>query len=84
MADWTTNLTFDEEQTFSTTYDEKQTFDTTYDETVEVMTSDHTKLINRDVPEQHPINAITDLNPELGARPSTALSNQDILNILTT
>lgn len=83
-ATWTTKLTFDEEQTFGTTFDEEQTFETTYDEVVKVMSSDHTKLINRDVPDQHPILAITNLTPELGARPSTALSNQDILNILTT
>lgn len=74
MADWTTDLTFDEDQTF----------DTTMNEVVEVFSSDHTKLLNRDVPDQHPINAITNLDPELSARPSTAMSNQDILNILTT
>lgn len=74
MADWTTELTFDEDQTFNTTMDE----------IVKVVEADHTQLINRDAPEQHPITSITYLEPELEARPSTALSNQDILNILST
>lgn len=83
-ATWTTNLTFDENQTFQTTMDGDQTFDTTMNEITQVFSSDHTKLLNRDAAQQHPITSITDLAPELGARPSTALSNQDILDILST
>ena len=49
---------------------------------VKVTISDHRELTHRDADEQHPINAITNLAPELTARPSTALSNTDIQNIL--
>lgn len=75
MGDWTTTLTFDEDQTF----------DTTMDEVTEVVTSDHTKLINRDAAEQHPITAITNLNTELGNRvvDGNTLTNQEIEQIIT-
>lgn len=74
MADWTTTLTFDEEQTF----------ETTMDEITEVVTSDHTKLTNRDAPEQHPISAITNLDTELDNRvvDGNALTNQEIEQII--
>lgn len=75
MADWTTELTFDEDQTF----------DTTMTEITEVVTSDHTKLINRDAPQQHPIAAITNLNTELGNRvvAGDTLTNEEIEQIIT-
>lgn len=75
MADWTTTLTFDE----------GQTFDTTMEEVVEVVTSDHTKLNNRDAAQQHPINAITNLNTELGNRvvSGDTLTNLEIEQIFT-
>lgn len=75
MGDWTTTLIFDEDQTF----------DTTMDEVTEVVTSDHTKLINRDAAEQHPISAITNLNTELGNRvvDGNTLTNQEIEQIIT-
>lgn len=74
MADWTTALTFDE----------NQTFDTAMSEVTEVVTSDHTKLINRDAAQQHPINAITNLNTELENRlvSGNVLSNQEIEQII--
>lgn len=76
MADstWTTALTFDEDQTF----------DTTMDQVVEVVTSDHTKLINRDAAEQHPIGAITNLSTELNNRvvAGDTLTNEEIEKII--
>lgn len=82
-ATWTTNLTFDEAENFNTTFqNDVQLFDTTMDQITEVVTSDHTKLTNRDAAQQHPITAITDLAPELDARPSTAMTNMDILKIM--
>lgn len=74
MGDWTTTLTFDEDQIF----------DTTMDEVTEVVTSDHTKLINRDAAEQHPITAITNLNTELENRvvDGNTLTNQEIEQII--
>ena len=76
MADstWTTALTFDEDQTF----------DTTMDQVVEVVTSDHTKLINRDAAEQHPIGAITNLSTELNNRivAGDTLTNEEIEQII--
>lgn len=73
-ADWTTNLTFDEDPAF----------DTTMSEITEVATSDHTKLINRDAAQQHPITAITNLNTELDNRvvDGNALTNQEIEQII--
>lgn len=77
MADatWTTELTFDEDQTF----------DTTMSEIVEVVTSDHTKLNNRDAAEQHPITSITNLSTELGNRvvAGDTLTNEEIEQIIT-
>ena len=74
MENWTTTLIFDEDQTF----------ETTMDEVTEVVTSDHTKLINRDVAQQHPITAITNLNTELGNRvvDGNTLTNQEIEQII--
>lgn len=76
MADstWTTALTFDEDQTF----------DTTMDQVVEVVTSDHTKLINRDAAEQHPIGSITNLSTELNNRvvAGDTLTNEEIEKII--
>ena len=74
MADWITELTFDE----------NQTFETTMNEITEVVTSDHTKLTNRDAPQQHPIASITNLNTELGNRvvAGNALTNEEIEAII--
>lgn len=71
--------------TFDMTFDADETFETTMTEVVEVVTSDHTKLINRDAPEQHPIEAITNLNTELGNRvvSGDTLTNLDIESIIT-
>lgn len=83
-AEWTTALNFGEDATFNTTFDDADTFDTTMDQIVEVTTSDHRQLTHRDAEEQHPISAITSLAPELSARPSAVMTNQDIFNILST
>lgn len=47
-------------------------------------TNDHSKLINRDKPNQHPIGAITDLSKELSQKLSgdNAMSNAQIDNII--
>ena len=71
-ADWTTTLEFDDDAQF----------DTEFDDYIEVVTSDHRDLTHRDAENQHPIGAIENLIPELGVRPSAALSNQDIQDIL--
>lgn len=81
-AEWKTNLTFDDTEAFNTTFSDAETFSTAMNEVVQVVTSDHRELTNRDAENQHPIGAITSLSPELGARPSAALSNQDIQIIL--
>lgn len=44
--------------------------------------TDHRLLEYRDASDQHPIESITNLEPELNWRPSTALSNSDIQSIL--
>lgn len=49
-------------------------------------TNDHTLLKNRDLPDQHPIEAIADLRPELDGKLEDsdlqALSNIEIENLL--
>ena len=42
----------------------------------------HGVLTGRDSPDQHPIDAITNLDAELGYRPTAAMSNSEIQNIL--
>lgn len=70
--------------TFKMTFSVDETFQTKMTQIVEVVTSDHRQLNHRDAVDQHPITSITNLIPELGVRPSTAMSNQDIQNILST
>lgn len=64
--------------------DKGETFQTTMDQVVEIVTSDHSKLENRDMDNQHPISAITDLKTQLGRKmeSSNALSNIDIQKII--
>lgn len=54
-------------------------------ETGSAETSDHTKLNNRDLPNQHPITAITDLERELAEKLEEAdfeeLTNLDIIKL---
>lgn len=70
--------------TFNMTFTADETFQTTMTETVEVVTSDHTQLINRDVSNQHPIGAISNLQIELQNRMVTgnSLTNMEIDEIL--
>ena len=85
MSDSATfNTTFTETEAFNMTFDAEETFKTEMTQIVKVMSSDHRELSHRDAEEQHPIEAITNLAPELVARPSAALSNTDIQNILNT
>lgn len=51
---------------------------------VEIVTSDHSKLTNRDLPDQHPISAISNLTTELDKRldDNDALTNLEIYEIL--
>lgn len=46
------------------------------------MENEHDRLIHRDYEDQHPNEAITQLLQELAARPTDALTNMDIQNIL--
>lgn len=50
----------------------------------EIVTSDHTKLINRDADKQHPIKAIDGLQTELSSKVNSkdALTNFDIWEII--
>ena len=85
QTEWDATLTFEEESTFNTTFDSAELFDTTMEEITEVVTSDHTKLINRDAAEQHPITSITNLSTELGNRvvSGNTLTNEEIEQIIT-
>lgn len=44
-------------------------------------TSDHTKLSNREVNDQHPISAISGLNDRLATVPSKSITNDQINNL---
>lgn len=68
--------------TFNMDFSADEIFQTQMTETVQITASDHRKLMYRDAEEQHPISSITYLTPELNVRPSTAMSNTDIQNIL--
>ena len=63
---------------------EETRFHTTFQEVVEVIEDDHEKLKNRDLPDQHPIGAITNLQKELGSKLDSdgALTNVEIEAIL--
>lgn len=83
-TDFTTAMTFDESAAFDMTFSDVENFNTEMNEVVNVVTSDHRELTHRDAAEQHPIDSITYLSTELSSRPSTAMTNQDIFNILST
>lgn len=65
---------------------ENDTFDVEFENTdvVEVVTSDHNKLINRDMIDQHPISSIIGLEDKLNNKLESipAMTNEDIENIL--
>lgn len=50
--------------------------------TLSRVVTDHGSLTGRDAPEQHPIESIKNLEAELGWRPSYAMSNLEIQEIL--
>lgn len=81
-TDFTTAMTFDESASFDMTFSDVENFNTEMNEVVNVVTSDHRELTHRDAAEQHPIESITYLSTELSSRPSAAMTNQEILNIL--
>lgn len=81
-TDFTTAMTFDESAAFDMTFSDVENFNTEMNEVVNVVTSDHRELTHRDAAEQHPIESITYLSTELSSRPSAAMTNQEILNIL--
>lgn len=55
-----------------------------FDHVIEVPERDHTKLENRDQPNQHPIKAISGLRKELNTKlgEGDTLTNEDLLKIL--
>ncbi len=70
--------------TFNMTFEAEETFETEMTKIVEVVTSDHRDLTHRDAAGQHPIEAITNLETELGNRvvSGNALTNEDIEKII--
>lgn len=45
-------------------------------------TKNHSTLFNRDKPDQHPIDAVTELRTELDKRPNAEITPQDIDKII--
>ena len=81
---WSTNLSFEDGGTFNPTFGEVETFQTEMDQTVEITTSDHEKLKNRDKEDQHPIKAITNLSTELNKKmaETNAITNMEIEQLI--
>jgi len=65
---------------------EDESFSVEFDNTevVEVVTSDHNKLVNRELENQHPIKSITNLKNTLDNKMGamSAISNVDIYNMM--
>lgn len=61
-----------------------QGFDTGLQQSVRIVENDHAKLRNRELPDQHPMGAITGLDTSLGAKVSAgdALTNLEIEALL--
>ena len=70
--------------TFNMTFSADETFPTKMTQIVEVVTSDHRDLLHRDAENQHPIEAITNLDTQLQNRvvSGDSLTNEDIESIL--
>ena len=70
--------------TFNMTFSADETFQTEMTQIVEVVTSDHRDLLHRDAEDQHPIEAITNLDTQLQNRvvSGDSLTNEDIESIL--
>lgn len=70
--------------TFNMTFEADETFTTEMTQIVEVVTSDHRDLTHRDAADQHPIEAITNLETELGNRivAGNTLTNEEIEQII--
>ena len=66
--------------------DDCNTFDMDFEITMFIGVDDHAKLKNRDLPDAHPIGAITGLSKKLSDTMSAenALTNSEILAILNT
>lgn len=70
--------------TFNMAFSADETFQTEMTQIVEVVTSDHRDLLHRDAEDQHPIEAITNLDTQLQNRvvSGDSLTNEDIESIL--
>ena len=71
--------------TFTARVDRETTgFETGMQQSVRILEKDHAKLLNRDLPDQHPMGAITGLDTSLGAKVSAgdALTNLEIEALL--
>lgn len=70
--------------TFNMTFSADEIFTTEMTQIVEVVTSDHRDLLHRDAENQHPIEAITNLDTQLQNRvvSGDTLTNEDIESIL--
>lgn len=84
VATWRTDLSFTDSEDFDLTLSDAESFGTSMDSIVEIGTSDHTRLLNLDADNQHPINAIKNLNTELLNRvvAGNALTNLEIEELL--
>ena len=70
--------------TWTVTFEPNATFDCSVEPVIHVSENDHTKLSNRDAPDQHPMGSITGLDTSLEAKVSAgdALTNLEIETLL--
>lgn len=81
----TWNVTFADSATFDCgALTEQEPFSSKMEPVIHVLETDHSRLLNRDAPDQHPMGAITGLGTSLGAKVSAgdALTNLEIEALL--
>lgn len=76
------DMSFADQDGFATSFDQTEDIQTSIEELTPVMVNDHRELNYREAEFQHPIEAITNLDSELDARPHEALTNMDIAEVL--
>ena len=71
------------EQSFDAGFESESGFGVKFEAAQMVSTGDHRMLSKRDAPDQHPIAAISNLDRELSVRSSEAMTNTDIMAIIS-
>lgn len=84
MVDVAVNFTLENDEPVNAEFNVQPDVTFTADIKTEISTIDHTKLINRSVPDQHPISAITGLQDALDGITSDVVTEQELSDALST